>query len=174
MLLQVCRCSDDVVMLTWSCCEAQACGVKSAWSTLPLDCGAVESCSVEGWICLAVWWVSLGLATTSRMLPAWLHCANCMGPLGSSEEKTFWTMRCFQLCGNNLRKALFFSSMTAPQCTLHSKVQKDMVRWAWCGKTWLALTESWPQLYQTSGMNWNWDYEPGIRVQHHSLTSKML
>ncbi len=54
------------------------------------------------------------------------------------------------------------------------KVQIDMVRWAWCGKTWLALSESWPQLYQTSGMNWNWDNKPGIRVQHHSLTSKML
>ncbi len=131
MLLQVCGCSDDVVMLTWSSCEAQACGVKPAWSTLPLDSGAVQTCSVERWICLAVWGVSLGLTNARRMLPAWLHCANCMGPLGPSEgksmlqqTKTFCTMLCFQLCGNSLRKPLFFSSMTAPQCTLQKKGPK--------------------------------------------------
>lgn len=31
--------------------------------------------------------------------------------------KTFWTMLCFQLWGNILSKALFYSNMIMPQCT---------------------------------------------------------
>src|SRR4029434_7842589 len=31
--------------------------------------------------------------------------------------KTFWTMLCFQLCGNSLGKALFYSNTTVLQCT---------------------------------------------------------
>ncbi len=50
MLLQVCGCSDDVVMLTWSWCEAQACcretSMKHAttglWSSANLFCGAMN------------------------------------------------------------------------------------------------------------------------------------
>ncbi len=30
-----------------------------------------------------------------------------------------------------------------------SKVYKDMVGWVWCGRTWQARTESWPQTHET-------------------------
>ena len=38
------------------------------WSSENVFCGVMN---------LAVWWTSLGLANARRMLPAWLHCANC-------------------------------------------------------------------------------------------------
>lgn len=114
-------------------CQASDGGV---WSRPLLDSGAVETCSVEwrrmrlhldGWVW--VWWVPGEHAS--------LHCVNCkvwrrdngkvsavgFGPLvpqkGDVNASAYQdrNIQCFQLCENCLRKALFWSSMTVPQCT---------------------------------------------------------
>lgn len=41
---------------------------------------------------------------------------------------TFWTMMCFQIYGNALGKALFYSSMTEPQCTTHTQTKSIKTR----------------------------------------------
>ena len=59
-------------------------------------------------------------------------------------------------------------------CTsAQSKVQKDMDERIWCGWTWQACTQSWPQPNRTP-LGWiRWDWEPGLPVQHQCLTSQM-
>lgn len=45
----------------------------------------------------------------------------------------------------------------------------------WCGRTWFAYNELWPQPHPTPlGMNWNVHLEPGLISQHQYWTSLML
>ena len=132
-------------------------GCSGVKHTDTVDCGAVETCSVEWRItlpCLAVRWASLGLVDAGRTLPAWLHCANC---------EVWWR-------GDN-GMGLFFRVWARPLISSEGQsTYRDMFWWVWCGRTWLAYTALTSTPSSTFGMNWNGDWEPGLLVQHQGLT----
>lgn len=117
-----------------------------------------------------------------QILPAWLHCANCevwwrkgiaMGfflrsrwkeLLMLQHNKTFWTILCFQLWGNNLDKALFCSSMT-----MHKSAKLVPYRHGWVSSVW--KNRPWPKPHQTP-LGWTKTEFP--LIQNQCLTSQML
>lgn len=51
---------------------------------------------------------------------------------------TFKRILCFQFFGNSLGRSRFCSTWPCP--CVQIDVRKEMIYWAWCGKTWLACT----------------------------------
>ena len=86
---------------------------------------------------------------------------------------TFETILCFQLCGNNLGKALSCFNMTMPLCTKQGPYRNSLSRSVWKNLIDLhrALTST-PS--HTFGMNWNADCEPDLIAQYQCLTSLMI
>ncbi len=84
--------------------------------------------------------------------------------------KTFWTMLCFQLCGNSLWKAFSISAWLWPSA--QSKIH------GWMSLVWKNLSCSHRVLTSTPsntfGMNWNKDCTSGLLIQHQCLNSQML
>ncbi len=90
-------------------------------------------------------------------------------------------MLCFHFYGNSLGK-VFYSSMTVHKwlCpSAQSEVHKNTVRWAWCGRTWLACTELWPQPHRTP-LRWtgadtsSQAFSSNISVWPHKCTTGWL
>ena len=116
--------------------------------------------------------MSLGLAFFKRTVLVWLHCAKCnVWMRGNYDEGLFFRSWTWPLCSSGRNSECFSIPRDVGQfhnpnfvgtvwgwpllvltwlCTnAQSKVHKHMEARVWCGWTWLACTESWPQPNRT-------------------------
>ncbi len=81
----------------------------------------------------------------------WMWCEACCHWTLEQWKHLLWRDEsCFSVWrsdGRGCNLALSIPAWLFPSA--HRKVHKDMVGWVWCGRTWLAHTEPWPQPHRT-------------------------